>query len=352
MLSNRYISDGKSLIELNDTQTSAKEQYLKKVQSGEYFFVPVPCCVCSGSDFEPLSNKDRYGIESRIVICRNCGLIQQNPRISWESYTDFYNQEYRLLYGGEPPGERLFQLEYSKGEKIFGWLSKNAGLSRPLSELSILEVGCAVGGILQYFKDQGCQVRGFDLDEESIKFGKEKHELDLTVGTIRSVNYRPDVVIYADTFEHLLYPEEDLAHVREILSTCGILYIGTPGVRRLLEENRDFLRLLQNAHTYYFSLCTLTNLVETSRFKLVAGDESIISAFRHSIHQKSVVSDYDPTMRYLAKWEHLRELFTLLPSGRPQDVVMELLIRLLKFTRLYNCTLWLKTHTRKIKVKE
>jgi 2-polyprenyl-3-methyl-5-hydroxy-6-metoxy-1,4-benzoquinol methylase len=322
VISNRYKNDGRPLLKLSDTQIRIREQYVAKVQAGKYTFESVPCCVCKGNKFELLSKKDGYGIDARIVICRDCGLIQLNPRMTQDSYAGFYNEEYRLLHSGEAAGENLFQFEYKKGKSIYDWLTQNVTLPKPLSELSVLEVGCAVGGILQYFKDQGSRVKGLDLDEEAVKFGRERHGLDLTVGEIQDVDYQPDVIIYADALEHMLQPGEGLLQVGKILSPGGFVYIGVPGLKKLLKESRDFLALLQVAHTYYFSLRALTNLVEASGFELVTGNESINSVFKKTSRGKLLTNDYYDMRKYISQQERYRSFFFFSS-------------RLLKFTRLY-----------------
>ncbi len=56
-----------------------------------YSFEGVSCCICEEKNFELLSKKDRYGLYTPVVICKECGLIQVNPRMTQESYNQFYD---------------------------------------------------------------------------------------------------------------------------------------------------------------------------------------------------------------------------------------------------------------------
>ncbi len=88
------------------------------MEEGIYSFEDVPCCVCGGRDFEPLSEKDRYGLYMPVVICRDCGLIQTNPRMTQESYNQFYELEYRKLYvgkGAQADIDDFFKSEHKRG---------------------------------------------------------------------------------------------------------------------------------------------------------------------------------------------------------------------------------------------
>lgn len=308
MLSERFQADGKSSIGLNELRLEIKNQIEAKVQQGIYTFEKIPCCICSGHDFEALSEKDLYGLYTPVVICVHCGLVQANPRMNQEAYEQFYETEYSKLHGGkDSPDDDDFSLEYNRGNEIYTYLGQILG--RPLRQARVLEVGCSSGGILQYFKEQGNQVCGCDLDPKAVEFGKEKHNLELQVGTVYDVilNWKPDIVIYSHTLEHILNPVEELIKVRSIMSESAILYIEVPGIKEIPQHHQfDFLRCLQAAHTYYFTLTTLKNLLYKAGFDFINGDEYIRSIFGVSTKTKQnikIENDYEETMKSLRTFE-------------------------------------------------
>jgi len=101
VLSKRFKYDGKPCVSLNELQIRMKKQIERKIEEGIYTFEDVPCCVCGGENFELLSEKDRYGLYVPVVICKDCGLIQTNPRMTQDAYNQFYELEYRKLYVGK-----------------------------------------------------------------------------------------------------------------------------------------------------------------------------------------------------------------------------------------------------------
>lgn len=315
MLGKRYEYDGKPVWNLNELQIEMKKQIELKINQGIYQFESVSCCICNSNEFETLSTKERYGLYMPVVICKQCGLIQTNPRMNQNSYNSFYNNEYRKLYTGtEFPSNESFLNEYNKGKQIYSYLSNV--LPKTPNELFIFEVGCGAGGVLQYFREQGCCVQGIDLGKEYIDFGKTRYGLNLSVGAIRDVPFDKslDVIIYSDVLEHILHPERELADIRRILSPNGILYIGVPGVKNLMNSyGRNFLNLLQNAHTYHFTLRTMKNLLKTTGFQLIIGDEFIRAVFKKSplTSSETVKNDYETVMTYLKKLERkwLSKLF-------------------------------------------
>lgn len=90
-----------------------------------------------------------------------------------------YRQNYRerLLSHAQDPGSTWY---------INGWGSKESQLSRyaaickclPTRELSILDVGCGTGDLLEYIRDKNLPYiyTGFDLIPEMVEYAKRRHE--------------------------------------------------------------------------------------------------------------------------------------------------------------------------------
>lgn len=334
MLSQRYDNDGTPLLKLNELQLRMKKQVELKVKDGVYEFEEVPCPVCIQNNFELLAKKDRYGLYTPVVICKDCGMIQTNPRMNQNAYNEFYNIEYRKLYvGKEAPTDKFFFGQYNRGRYIFKYLEA-INLLKTCENMFVLEVGCGAGGSLHYFREKGYRVKGIDLGESYIEYGKRKYNLDLSIGTINTLDLDeiPDVIIYCHVLEHILTPNIELKKCHSILSDTGLLYIEIPGVKNLLNSYKmDFLMLLQNAHTYHFSLRSLNNLLTRNGFELIAGDETVKSVFgkvQNVNSPKQIENEYSNMMAYLHKVERLRKLYPVSPyriKQLPKSIVVHLL---------------------------
>lgn len=317
MLHRRYANDGQPTLALNALQQKMKAQIDRKVQDGIYRFETVPCCICGDDQFTQLAEKDRYGLYLSIVICQRCGLIQTNPRMTQESYNEFYNIEYRKLYNGvDVPSESFFAQQYQRGRKIHQYLTDTGLLGLLPDEPFVLEVGCGAGGSLQYLREQNWRVKGVDLGAEYIQYGQETYGLDITVGTIRDVQLEqsPDLIIYAHVLEHILNPVEELQLVHRTLSNQGFLYIEVPGIKDIhmsRDYRMDFMKVLQNAHTYHFTRTTLQNLLCKNGFELLFGDEAIRSVFKPTTKKATWDNDHDPILRYLRRLEWVRRFIPL-----------------------------------------
>lgn len=317
----RYDFDGKAILKLNGLQLKMKSLVEEKVKEGIYKFEALQCPVCDGSDFTSLAKKDRYGLYMPVVICKDCGLIQTNPRMNQKAYNEFYNDEYRKLYGGkENPTDKFFYDQYYKGLKIYEYLLNN-GLYKSLEDMFVLEVGCGAGGILHYFRGKGCRVKGIDLERSYIEFGANRYKLNLSVGTIDTIvlDEPPDLIIYSHVLEHILSPNDELQKVHKILSNKGQLYIEVPGVKNLDHNYKmDFLRSLQNAHVYYFSQISLNNLLIRNGFEQFKSNEIVNGVFiklKEKKISRGFENDYLAVLEYLHNAEKYRKLYLISPNN-------------------------------------
>lgn len=314
MLDSRYKNDGVAVLPLNELQTSYIQQVKAKIDAGVYRFETVPCAICGSSSMDTLSEKDRYGFECNLAICKICGLAQTNPRMTQESYNNFYNEEYRFIYGGEEgPSETFFEDQYTRlGKKIYSFLHSNLP-SQSLTGKFVLEVGCGAGGILKYFRDQGCVIKGIDLGSQYVEYGKTVHNLDLQVMPIENLHLdrKPDVIIYSHVLEHILDLKIQLNSIRSLMHDNTILYIEVPGLKNLHRSYEgDLLLYLQNAHVYHFTKTSLVNVMHASGFENVTIDEFVRSIFKKADGSKahSLKNEYSSIIDYLKKIERRRKI--------------------------------------------
>lgn len=324
ILGKRYENNGKPLLKLNFLQNQTKKRIEQKVLTNIYPFESVLCAICHNNDFELLSLKDRYGLKCSVVACKQCGLIQINPRMTQKAYNQFYVQEYRKLDRGQKiPDDAFFMAQYIKAEKICNYLSDK--LNTKITGLNVLDVGCGAGGMLHYFKQKGNHVLGLDFGDEYFNFGIKNYKLDLRVGTIQDVKlpWTPNIIIYSHVLEHLLDPIKELNCIRKICNAQTYIYIEVPNVKSLNGWGMDFLRTLQIAHTYYFSLNTLKNLATKAGYTFVAGLENnkdnIQAIFtvssKNSQYSKNnkqkLENDFDSVVSFLKEAERKRSILTV-----------------------------------------
>jgi len=313
MIADRYRNDGNATLKLNPLQLQTRQLIQEKIGSGRYQFEPVDCPICNGNNFQLLAQKDRYGLYCPNVVCRDCGLVRINPRMTDSSYAEFYDQEYRPLYTGKSANAaNFFQGQKVRGQRLYKYLLER-DLLPSVDQPFVLEVGCGAGGILSHFKSRGFMVKGIDLGREYLEYGKKNHQLDLTVGTIHKLelNRTPDLIIYSHVMEHIPDPNSELERLFEICSESTLIYIEVPGIKNLsLGYRKDPLRYFQNAHTYSFSLTSLNNLLYKNGFYQLEGDEFVKSVFKKRLNENfEIKNDYHEVNAYLRRIEKERRYY-------------------------------------------
>lgn len=343
----RLENNGIPELKLNELQLSMKRQIEEKINQNKYVFETTNCPICEKDNFEELGEKDRYGLYYSTVICKDCGLIYNNPRMTQSSYDQFYNQEYRKLYGGiEKANEEFFARQQAKGERIYNFLEKNELLFN--KEMFVFEVGCGAGGILQYFKRKGHLAKGLDLGEEYINYGKQKYNLDLEVGTLEKVDLdrKPDLIIYSHVLEHISDLDNEIKLIKKTSSRNTIIYIEVPGVMEIHKYyEMNILRYFQNAHIYHFTLTSLKNLMTKYGFKYINGNEFVMAVFKldESESENHLINDYNSAVSYIDQVENRRGLYNLTPAGLKKNTI-KLILKLVD-------SLGLRTMLRKLKTK-
>ena len=299
LLSERYSDDGMSVVELSDFQKEYIGIYNEKIRAGEYK-LRTRKCECGHTDYETIALKDRYGISSGTVICKNCGLIVTSPCLDDESNNSYYDNEYHYIYRAEEkPADIHFLNRKHDAKDIIDFVRKHGRLN----EGRVLEIGCADGGNVAAFCECGYNASGIDLSHTYVEFGKEKG-LDLycmDAATFAQRGDRFDLVFLNHVLEHFTDVNRELEIIGKLLKPGGLLFIAVPGVKYLTygAYYADFLQMLQSAHIYNFTETTLRNVMGINGFECIYANEFIYGLFRKGISTSTIVNAYPDIMEYL-----------------------------------------------------
>jgi SAM-dependent methyltransferase len=213
----------------------------------------IPCNLCGADDVEVLQRFERFGGNINTVICRKCGLIYLNPRWSDDSYRKFYEADYRDLMGeSEVPPAEMMQRQRIHGAQILDFCAPFLGRAR-----SVLDIGCAAGGILAAFADAGdFRLGGVEPSHKHAEFvrsfGWEVYE-----GLFEDLHLQAeswDLAVMTQTLNHLLDPHGVMKAIREVLTPRGMFFVE---VQNFPEHARRARVPVQVDHAYYFCAETL-----------------------------------------------------------------------------------------------
>lgn len=150
------------------------------------------------------------------------------------------------------------------------------------SNSRVLDIGCGIGLLGTYLKSKyNCEVVGLEIIEDNYKvalnsldsaFLGDVETMDLS---ILGNNY--DYIIFSDSLEHLLNPENVLEKIKGLLSNEGILLISIPNIRNfrvtiplLFSDAWEYEDegLLDRTHLRFFTYTSLSNTLINHSFDI------------------------------------------------------------------------------------
>ncbi|MGK7892284.1 MAG: class I SAM-dependent methyltransferase, partial [Xenococcus sp. (in: cyanobacteria)] len=323
-------SSGAATIYLNDRQQQALQQFQSKLERGIYSVEEVSC-LCGSVDDYLIAKRDRYGLSFDTCLCKNCGLLRTRNRLTSESLSKFYNEDYRPIYGGDAQvTDAFFSEQIQHGKNIYDFITSNIAIA---SHSKVFDVGCGAGGILIPFKEAGWSTFGCDLGGNYLERGKAEGLL-LKHGNINSLMEfgKADLVILSHVIEHFLDPIFELKRIRETLVDGGYLYVELPGIFAIHKTYGKTVNFLQNAHLYHFTLGTLTSVLAQAGFKLVRGDEHIHALFQKDDNVENSLNSarFHEILNYLYFVELRKFLLPLLNNlNRGRNILVKVIKALL-----------------------
>ena len=249
-------------------QQAAVDHFVRELKKGHYVLENTACLICAQNDSKLLYTNDRYGIPSKIVLCRKCGLVYTNPRMYEESAKRFYESDiYRSIYGGigkkttdlyqhrfqYNPAKEFNVDAYSTNESFFLFL-KESGIHYE----TVCEIGAGGGwNLIPFIKERKIAI-GYEPSQFLVNIG-EKRSINIHRGFLEDVSGEFDLVILRHVLEHFNDPLSALRNIRK--HTGKYLAVEVPGIV-------DSIPSIQNAHTVYFSLNTLPKLLSMSGYQI------------------------------------------------------------------------------------
>jgi SAM-dependent methyltransferase len=268
-----------------DSDRSAFVQTYNAQFPGEAGARPVEC-LCGSERTSRLFGKDRYGLTSPTVVCKQCGLVFTSPRPTEAFMQQFYRSDaYRHFYEGANGHDYLAELAAKYTDDNFihttcrEYLAELRGKRRP----RVLEVGAGGGWNLQPFLAD-CDVAGFDYSPMLCEMGRQRGINLLEGGLEHLDSLQPgfDLIIANHVIEHFFDVVGAIKAMASKLAPNGLLYIGVPDI-----AFHDISQI-QNAHNYYFSQATLRHYCGVAGLVTIAGGKDASNLHQFALFRRQL----------------------------------------------------------------
>lgn len=209
------------------------------------------CILCKKNDFKTVSTVDsKTKSFLKVVFCKSCGMVQQNPIPSEKEVYEFYSKDYRQEYKKTylPKIKHVFRAGKLAVERI------NFLKERNISKGSLLDVG-AGGGEFTYISGRsGFIAEGIEPNEGYSHYARHEYGVDIKTGQLSDVKKKFDLITMFHALEHIPDPVKAFKLLYGLLNKDGVLFIEVPNL-----ETNDASphNIYFKAHIHYFTESTL-----------------------------------------------------------------------------------------------
>lgn len=226
------------------------------------------CRLCHSKEVDLVHRGVRYGPETEVLKCKNCGIVFLDPFPTQEEMDDYYEEEYRREYGGTSTDVEKYPAYIAKARE------RLCRIERIIEPKSLLvEIGCGTGAFLDVARRRVDRVIGVELDDEMRVRIRRRLGVH-TVARLADADIPPesvDIITLFHVLEHISDPESYLCELYKFLKPEGNLIIEVPNVDDALVKVYRIPAYLnfyfQKAHLYYFSKGALLSLFEKTGFR-------------------------------------------------------------------------------------
>lgn len=215
----------------------------------------------------------RSQVVARLVQCRACGLLYQNPRPTLSEMAGHYPPEYEsytdpmALRWLNPLLRQAFEYGLRKRVRFVTKHKPSGG--------RLLDVGCASGVFLNSMKAlETWVIKGVEPNAQVAEYARRKYGLDVVTGTLEKARFPQgyfDCVTMWDVLEHVHSPLDTLLEINRILKDDGILLVRVPNLAswdaRLFRQT--WAGLDAPRHLYIFTPETLAAMLAQAGFQVI-----------------------------------------------------------------------------------
>jgi SAM-dependent methyltransferase len=138
----------------------------------------------------------------------------------------------------------------------------------------ILDVGCAVGGLLDYLHAKGFnRLSGCDMSHTYVNRARMKGYYRIELGNAEALPFDQhsyDAIVMEQVLEHLINPSKAFHEVKRVLKPNGIFCIGVPDASRYSDFYYfDYYWLLLREHIQHFDIEHLELLARQHGFSIL-----------------------------------------------------------------------------------
>ena len=277
LLGERYRFKEASLPEnLGETERDARIAFMEEIHSRGRYSDTKSCPFCGGSGFTKISEVNKRGLPSEIVICDTCDACFKSKLLDSAANKYYYEN---ISYNLRGKRSSLSDLEECFNDRVNNFAYQRYRFIRHFVRMEpsdgiVIELGCNDGANLMPWKKDGFEVQGIDLDPKMVEFGKGKG-LNIVRGDLMSGELlsgkRPKLIMLSHVLGHVSDAHHLFDMISDALRPDGYIFIETPNIRT--HGPVDPMKYFDMEFNYCFDTGSLNRLLDKHGFKNLYEDE-------------------------------------------------------------------------------
>lgn len=241
------------------------------------------CPICNHDTVDPL-HFQRFALPVGhplsegydVVCCRNCGFVYANTAVPQEVYDRFYAQYSK--YEDKQTGTGGIEQQWDR-ERVEETARQIAEYLNDTT-LSVLDVGCANGGLLKALRHQGFEnLLGIDPSPICVENARQLGVAAEVGSLFQPFSYQQfDCVVLSHTLEHVQNLPQAASWISSVMKSNAILYVEVPDASRYKDFIDSPFQDFNTEHINHFSLTSLKNYLNANGFEPLRYGEKTIPA--------------------------------------------------------------------------
>jgi SAM-dependent methyltransferase len=221
--------------------------------------------------------------EYNVVVCRRCGFVYADPDATQRDYDRFYREWSKYDDSATATGSGVSTYDAAR----LATTAADIQRALPSRAASILDAGCATGGLLTALRDRGfTAVAGLDPSPRCAAACRDRG-FEAYVGSIASAPaHMPkfDCVVLSHVLEHVYDIPAFFAAARNLLAPGGYLYLETPDATRYDDYLYAPFQEFNTEHINHFSPRALENTAQHFGFRSVLVERKLMRTAEDTLY--------------------------------------------------------------------
>ncbi|WP_300754565.1 class I SAM-dependent methyltransferase [uncultured Brachyspira sp.] len=223
------------------------------------------CEVCGSDNYSEIGTiKNIWQSDKKVYQCCNCSLYFIDLPTDEEIYA-LYKNEYHNNIKNKLFETAKSKMRYARSLSQFNFIKNYIDFYNK----KVCEIGAFDGLLLNIFKKNGCDVYGYELNDNARLYAKNKYDIDLKPNFLESKE-KYDIIMLSHVIEHFKNPFDVLIKIKNMLKDDGYLYIEVPNSPNKDQCSYDMLmRYLSTEHIVNFNIENLKMFVKKANLNII-----------------------------------------------------------------------------------